>query len=87
MHVYNYISFLKTSFKKFFNFKQLKQVIKAEKLLNKFIKAKKLLNIKSLPADKTWRLKKIRDQAFLVFLKGLTFESDYSKFLKKNEVI
>ncbi|EJB22674.1 hypothetical protein HPCPY6271_0937 [Helicobacter pylori CPY6271] len=35
MHVYNYISFLKTSFKKFFNFKRLKQVIKAKKLLNK----------------------------------------------------
>ncbi|AFI01215.1 hypothetical protein HPSH112_07120 [Helicobacter pylori Shi112] len=35
MHVYNYISFLKTSFKKFFNLKQLKQVIKAKKLLNK----------------------------------------------------
>ncbi|ADO04194.1 hypothetical protein HPCU_05205 [Helicobacter pylori Cuz20] len=48
MHVYNYISFLKTSFKKFFNLKQLKQVIKA----------KKLLNIKSSLADKTWRLKK-----------------------------
>ncbi|EQL46862.1 hypothetical protein N403_08945 [Helicobacter pylori FD430] len=28
--------------------------------------------MKSLPADKTWHLKKIRDQAFLVFLKGLT---------------
>ncbi|AJD65902.1 hypothetical protein OI67_04945 [Helicobacter pylori] len=104
MHVYNYISFLKTSFKKFFNFKQLKQVIKAKKLLNKlyikakkllnklyikakkllnklYIKAKKLLNklyikakklstIKSSLADKTWQLKKIRDQAFLVFFKG-----------------
>ncbi|RVZ52345.1 hypothetical protein EDC85_07965 [Helicobacter pylori] len=77
MHVYNYISFLKTSFKKFFNLKPLKQVIKA----------KKLSNIKSSLAGKTWRLKKIRDRAFLVFLKGLTFESDYSKFLKKNEVI
>lgn len=77
MHVYNYISFLKTSFKKFFNFKQLKQVIKA----------KKLSTIKSSLADKTWQLKKIRDQAFLVSLKGLTFKSDYSKFLKKNEVI
>ncbi|TPH74393.1 hypothetical protein FIM54_08110 [Helicobacter pylori] len=71
MHVYNYISFLKTSFKKFFNFKQLKQVIKAKKLLNKLhIKAKKLSTIKSSLADKTWRLKKIRDQAFLVFFKG-----------------
>ncbi|ADO02985.1 hypothetical protein HPSJM_07125 [Helicobacter pylori SJM180] len=88
MHVYNYISFLKTSFKKFFNLKQLKQVIKAKKLLNKLsYKAKKLLNIKSSLADKTWQLKKIRDQAFLVFFKGLTFKSDYSKFLKKNEVI
>lgn len=74
MHVYNYISFLKTSFKKFFNLKPFKQVLQAKKLLNK-----------SLPADKTW--KKIRDQAFLVFFKGLTFKSDYSKFLKKNEVI
>ncbi|OLQ24973.1 hypothetical protein BJF71_05375 [Helicobacter pylori] len=55
MHVYNYISFLKTSFKKFFNFKQI-------------IKAKKL-KIKSSLADKTWQLKKIRDQAFLVFFK------------------
>ncbi|EJB12825.1 hypothetical protein HPCPY1124_0630 [Helicobacter pylori CPY1124] len=44
MHVYNYISFLKISFKKFFNFKQLKQVIKAKKLLTSYIKAKKLLN-------------------------------------------
>ncbi len=91
MHVYNYISFLKTSFKKFFNFKQLKQVIKAKKLLNKFklsyIKAEKLSNIKSSLADKTWRLKKIRDQAFLVFFKGFNIESNYSKFLKKNEVI
>ncbi|GAA9978506.1 hypothetical protein VN0963_15510 [Helicobacter pylori] len=45
MHVYNYISFLKTSFKKFFNFKQLKQVIKAKKLLKQVqvIRAKKLL--------------------------------------------
>ncbi|RVZ49358.1 hypothetical protein EC572_07870 [Helicobacter pylori] len=60
MHVYNYISFLKTSFKKFFNLKPLKQVIKA----------KKLSKIKSSLADKTWRLKKIRDQAFLVFFKG-----------------
>ncbi|PUD79808.1 hypothetical protein C2R62_03030 [Helicobacter pylori] len=60
MHVYNYISFLKTSFKKFFNLKPLKQVIKA----------KKLSNIKSSLAGKTWRLKKIRDQAFLVFFKG-----------------
>ncbi|GAA7686843.1 hypothetical protein COL0001_15370 [Helicobacter pylori] len=77
MHVYNYISFLKTSFKKFFNLKQLKQVIKA----------KKLLNIKSSLADKTWQLKKIRDQAFLVFFKGFNIKSDYSKFLKKNEVI
>ncbi|GAA9697009.1 hypothetical protein VN0003_14860 [Helicobacter pylori] len=77
MHVYNYISFLKTSFKKFFSFKQLKQVIKA----------KKLLTIKSSLADKTWRLKKIRDQAFLVFFKGFNIKSDYSKFLKKNEVI
>ncbi|WP_228839813.1 hypothetical protein [Helicobacter pylori] len=68
--------------------KQLKQVIKAKKLLNKLsYKAKKLLNIKSSLADKTWQLKKIRDQAFLVFFKGLTFKSDYSKFLKKNEVI
>ncbi|MUV09921.1 hypothetical protein F7218_03285 [Helicobacter pylori] len=57
MHVYNYISFLKTSFKKFFNFKQI-------------IKAKKLSTIKSSLADKTWQLKKIRDQAFLVFFKG-----------------
>ncbi|EJB61202.1 hypothetical protein A608_0001 [Helicobacter pylori CCHI 33] len=32
MHVYNYISFLKTSFKKFFNLKPLKQVVKAKKL-------------------------------------------------------
>ncbi|TPH54303.1 hypothetical protein FIM70_07960 [Helicobacter pylori] len=88
MHVYNYISFLKTSFKKFFNFKQLKQVIKAKKLLNKlYIKAKKLSTIKSSLADKTWRLKKIRDQAFLVFFKGLMFKSDYSGFLEKNEVI
>ncbi|GAA7176246.1 hypothetical protein HpCK101_31500 [Helicobacter pylori] len=71
MHVYNYISFLKTSFKKFFNFKQLKQVTKAERLLNKlYIKAKKLSTIKSPLADKTWQLKKIRDQAFLVFFKG-----------------
>ncbi|GAA7165275.1 hypothetical protein ID0405_07450 [Helicobacter pylori] len=73
MHVYNYISFLKTSFKKFFNFKQLKQVIKAEKLLNKLsYKSQEAfnLNIKSSLADKTWRLKKIRDQAFLVFFKG-----------------
>ncbi|WQX37239.1 hypothetical protein E5P82_06640 [Helicobacter pylori] len=71
MHVYNYISFLKTSFKKFFNLKPLKQVIKAEKLLNKlYIKAKKLSKIKSSLAGKTWRLKKIRDQAFLVFFKG-----------------
>ncbi|GAA7231931.1 hypothetical protein BTM115_15390 [Helicobacter pylori] len=77
MHVYNYISFLKTSFKKFFNFKQLKQVIKA----------KKLSTIKSSLADKTWQLKKIRDQAFLVFFKGFNIKSDYSKFLKKNEVI
>ncbi|GHQ98893.1 hypothetical protein VN1241_09810 [Helicobacter pylori] len=60
MHVYNYISFLKTSFKKFFNFKQLRQVIKA----------KKFSTIKSSLADKTWQLKKIRDQAFLVFFKG-----------------
>ncbi|PUD86886.1 hypothetical protein C2R45_03465 [Helicobacter pylori] len=75
MHVYNYISFLKTSFKKFFNLKPFKQVLKA-KSFNK-----------SPPADKTWALKKIRDQAFLVFFKGLTFKSDYSKFLKKNEVI
>ncbi|EQL77245.1 hypothetical protein N410_08700 [Helicobacter pylori GC26] len=88
MHVYNYISFLKTSFKKFFNFKQLKQVIKAERLLNKlYIKAKKLSTIKSSLADKTWQLKKIRDQAFLVFFKGFNIKSDYSKFLKKNEVI
>ncbi|GAA7623578.1 hypothetical protein JP0133_06200 [Helicobacter pylori] len=77
MHVYNYISFLKTSFKKFFNFKQLKQVIKA----------KKLSAIKSSLADKTWQLKKIRDQAFLVFFKGFNIKSNYSKFLKKNEVI
>ncbi|EJB49159.1 hypothetical protein HPHPM2_1224 [Helicobacter pylori Hp M2] len=77
MHVYNYISFLKTSFKKFFNLKPLKQVIEA----------KKLLKIKSSLAGKTWRLKKIRDQAFLVFFKGLMFKSDYSGFLKKNEVI
>ncbi|GAA8216667.1 hypothetical protein HpKG25_14660 [Helicobacter pylori] len=76
MHVYNYISFLNTSFKKFFNFKQLKQVIKAKKL-----------KIKSPLADKTWQLKKIRDQAFLVFFKGFNIKSDYSKFLKKNEVI
>ncbi len=72
MHVYNYISFLKTSFKKFFNFKQLKQVIKAKKAfkqLRQVIKAKKL-KIKSSLADKTWQLKKIRDQAFLVFFKG-----------------
>ncbi|ACD48468.1 hypothetical protein HPSH_07180 [Helicobacter pylori Shi470] len=88
MHVYNYISFLKTSFKKFFNLKQLKRVIKAKKLLNKLsYKAKKLLNIKSSLADKTWQLKKIRDQAFLVFFKGFNIKSDYSKFLKKNEVI
>ncbi|GAA8459322.1 hypothetical protein BTM165_12220 [Helicobacter pylori] len=87
MHVYNYISFLKTSFKKFFNFKQLKQVIKAKKLLNKlYIKAKRLFK-RSLLADKTWQLKKIRDQAFLVFFKGFNIKSDYSKFLKKNEVI
>ncbi|GAA7090595.1 hypothetical protein ID0205_07230 [Helicobacter pylori] len=77
MHAYNYISFLKTSFKKFFNFKQLRQVIKA----------KKFSTIKSSLADKTWQLKKIRDQAFLVFFKGFNIESDYSKFLKKNEVI
>ncbi len=88
MHVYNYISFLKTSFKKFFNFKQLRQVIKAKRLLNKlYIKAKKLSTIKSSLADKTWQLKKIRDQAFLVFFKGFNIKSDYSKFLKKNEVI
>lgn len=88
MHVYNYISFLKTSFKKFFNLKQLKQVIKAKKLLNKLSqKAKKLSTIKSSLADKTWQLKKIRDQAFLVFFKGFNIKSDYSKFLKKNEVI
>ncbi|GHR28080.1 hypothetical protein JP0094_14570 [Helicobacter pylori] len=90
MHVYNYISFLKTSFEKFFNFKQV-QAIKAERLLNKFklsyIKAKKLSTIKSSLADKTWQLKKIRDQAFLVFFKGFNIKSDYSKFLKKNEVI
>ncbi|GAA9146864.1 hypothetical protein BTM351_14970 [Helicobacter pylori] len=77
MHVYNYISFLKTSFKKFFNFKQLKQVIKV----------KKFSTIKSSLADKTWRLKKIRDQAFLVFFKGFNIKGDYSRFLKKNEVI
>lgn len=77
MHAYNYISFLKTSFKKFFNFKQLRQVIKA----------KELSTIKSSLADKTWQLKKIRDQAFLVFFKGFNIKSDYSKFLKKNEVI
>ncbi|GAA7333455.1 hypothetical protein MLS206_05950 [Helicobacter pylori] len=73
MHVYNYISFLKTSFKKFFNFKQLKQVIKAKKLLNKLSYRSQEafnLNIKSSLADKTWQLKKIRDQAFLVFFKG-----------------
>ncbi|TPI02740.1 hypothetical protein FIM41_06095 [Helicobacter pylori] len=72
MHVYNYISFLKTSFKKFFNFKQLKQVIKAKRLFKQVqvIKAKKLSTIKSSLADKTWQLKKIRDQAFLVFFKG-----------------
>ncbi|GAA7820627.1 hypothetical protein HpBT026_15170 [Helicobacter pylori] len=87
MHVYNYISFLKTSFKKFFNFKQLRQVIKAKKLLTSYIKAKKLSTIKSSLADKTWQLKKIRDQAFLVFFKGFNIKSDYSKFLKKNEVI
>ncbi|GAA7198051.1 hypothetical protein ID0444_14700 [Helicobacter pylori] len=91
MRVYNYISFLKTSFKKFFNFKQLKQVIKAKKLLNKlqviYIKAKKLSTIKSSLADRTWQLKKIRDQAFLVFFKGFNIRSHYSKFLKKNEVI
>ncbi|PUD57643.1 hypothetical protein C2R56_02295 [Helicobacter pylori] len=73
MHVYNYISFLKTSFKKFFNLKPLKQVIKA------LIKAHQLIKLE--------RYKKIRDQAFLVFLKSLTFKSDYSGFLKKNEVI
>ncbi|WP_228839810.1 hypothetical protein [Helicobacter pylori] len=68
--------------------KQLKQVIKAKKLLNKLsYKAKKLLNIKSSLADKTWQLKKIRDQAFLVFFKGFNIKSDYSGFLKKNEVI
>ncbi|MGN8542074.1 hypothetical protein ACR9M7_07805 [Helicobacter pylori] len=54
--------------------KPLKQVIKAEKLFNKlyklYIEAKKLSKIKSSLADKTWRLKKIRDQAFLVFFKG-----------------
>ncbi|EJC41068.1 hypothetical protein HPHPM3_1700 [Helicobacter pylori Hp M3] len=49
MHVYNYISFLKTSFKKFFNLKPLKQVIEA----------KKLLKIKSSLAGKTWRLKRL----------------------------
>lgn len=89
MHVYNYISFLKTSFKKFFNFKQLKQVIKAKKFFKQVqvIKAKKLSTIKSSLADKTWQLKKIRDQAFLVFFKGFNIKSDYSKFLKKNEVI
>lgn len=89
MHVYNYISFLKTSFKKFFNFKQLRQVIKAKKLLNKLSrKSQKAFNkIKSSLADKTWQLKKIRDQAFLVFFKGFNIKSDYSKFLKKNEVI
>ncbi|RVZ61771.1 hypothetical protein EC574_08020 [Helicobacter pylori] len=60
MHVYNYISFLKTSFKKFFNLKPLKQVLKAKAL----IKAHQLIKLE--------RYKKIRDQAFLVFLKGLT---------------
>ncbi len=71
MHVYNYISFLKTSFKKFFNFKQLKQVIKAKKLLSKLsYKSQKAFKYKKLIADKTWQLKKIRDQAFLVFFKG-----------------
>lgn len=79
MHVYNYISFLKTSFKKFFNLKPLKQVIKAKSFKYKNIKAHQLVKLE--------RYKKIRDQAFLVFLKGLTFESDYSGFLKKNEVI
>ncbi|GAA8326299.1 hypothetical protein HpBT193_11510 [Helicobacter pylori] len=45
--------------------------MKAKKLLNKlYIKAKKLSTIKSSLADKTWQLKKIRDQAFLVFFKG-----------------
>ncbi|WP_000558582.1 hypothetical protein [Helicobacter pylori] len=76
MHVYNYISFLKTSFKKFFNLKPLKQVLKAKSFK---YKARQLVKLE--------RYKKIRDQAFLVFLKGLIFESDYSKFLKKNEVI
>ncbi|EKE89905.1 hypothetical protein OUM_1216 [Helicobacter pylori R038b] len=69
--------------------KPLKQVLKAKKLLNslsKFIEAKSF-KIKSSLAGKTWRLKKIRDQAFLVFFKGFNIKSDYSKFLKKNEVI
>ncbi|GAA7943922.1 hypothetical protein HpMS265_15210 [Helicobacter pylori] len=94
MHVYNYISFLKTSFKKFFNFKQLKQVYKSQKAFKqvKFklsYRSQEAFNfkIKSSLADKTWRLKKIRDQAFLVFFKGFNIKSDYSKFLKKNEVI
>ncbi|GAA7691926.1 hypothetical protein COL0002_12230 [Helicobacter pylori] len=67
--------------------KQLKQVIKAKKLLNKLYKSQKAFKIKSSLADKTWQLKKIRDQAFLVFFKGFNIKSDYSKFLKKNEVI
>lgn len=68
--------------------KQLKQVIKAKKLLNKLsYRSQQALNIKSSLADKTWQLKKIRDLAFLVFFKGFNIRSDYSKFLKKNEVI
>ncbi|GAA7622399.1 hypothetical protein JP0124_14830 [Helicobacter pylori] len=91
MHVYNYISFLKTSFKKFFNL-TTQTSYKSQKAFKQvqvklYIKAKKLSNIKSSLADKTWRLKKIRDQAFLVFFKGFNIRSDYSKFLKKNEVI
>ncbi|EJC10904.1 hypothetical protein HPHPP23_1422 [Helicobacter pylori Hp P-23] len=45
MDVYNYISFLKTSFKKFFNLKPLKRVLKA--------KSFKYKKYKSPPASKT----------------------------------
>ncbi|TPH42700.1 hypothetical protein FIM77_07880 [Helicobacter pylori] len=72
MHVYNYISFLKTSFKKFFNLKPLKQVIKAKSFKYKNTKAHQLIKLE--------RYKKIRDQAFLVFLKGLTLRVIIASF-------
>ncbi|EJC05264.1 hypothetical protein HPHPP11B_0001 [Helicobacter pylori Hp P-11b] len=45
MHVYNYISFLKTSFKKFFNLKPLKQVLKAKGFKYKKLKAHQLIRL------------------------------------------